>query len=225
MLARAAAGALGSLFLGLTLVVVAIAAIGVLGTRASTRLGITTASDELTTSAATGKLAQDMDAAYATGEATFLASTPARQSQLLGSLYTAILPATDTQLAYFDQLHAGDPPAEHADIEQFASEWAAVRDLLSPTDVTGHPDPRLAARLMTAYQPVNAHLNELFLKAQHDGHTRRPRWTFRGRPRAVPGGRPCRRGPAASPGDGQLAQAVDERVVLDRKLVQRDGQP
>ena len=29
----------------------------------------------------------------------------------------------------------------------------------------------------------------------------------------------------ASPGDGQLVQAVDERVVLDRKLVQRHSQP
>ena len=171
MLARAAAGALGSLCAGLTLVVVAIAAIGVLGTRASTRLGIATASDELTTSTATGKLAQDMDAAYATGEGAFLASAPARQSQLLGSLYTTILPATDTQLAYFEQLHAGDPPAEHADIERFAGQWAAVRDLLSPTDVTGHPDTMLASRLMTAYQPVNADLNRLFLKEQHDGHT------------------------------------------------------
>ncbi len=156
--------------MGLTLVVVAIAAIGVLGTRESTSLGIATASDELTTSTATGKLAQDMDAAYASGEAAFLAATPARQSQLLGSLYTTILPATDTQLAYFEQLHAGDPPAEHAGIERFVGQWTAVRDLLSPTDVTGHPDTMLAARLMTAYQPVNAYLNRLFLKEQRDGH-------------------------------------------------------
>ena len=112
-----------------------------------------------------------MDAAYATGEGAFLAAAPARQSQLLGSLYTTILPATDTQLAYFEQLHAGDPPAEHADIERFAGQWAAVRDLLSPTHVAGHPDTMLASRLMTAYQPVNAHLNRLFLKEQHDGHT------------------------------------------------------
>ena len=130
-----------------------------------------TASDELTTSTATGKLAQDMDAAYAAGEGAFLASTPARQSQLLGSLYTTILPATDAQLAYFDQLHAGDPPAEHAGIERFDSEWTAVRNLLSPADVTGHPGPLLASRLMTAYQPVNAHLNRFFLKEQRDGHT------------------------------------------------------
>ena len=170
MLARAAGSALGSLFVGLTLVVAAVAAIGVLGTLASTRLGISTSSDELTTSAATGKLAQDMDAAYATGEEAFLAATPARQSRLLSSLYTTILPATDAQLTYFEQLHANDPPAEHADVEQFTSEWAAVRDLLSPTGMTGHADATLASRLMAAYQPVNAHLNRFFLKEQRDGH-------------------------------------------------------
>ena len=203
MLARAAAGALGSLCVGFTLVVVAIAAIGVVGTRASTRLGMATASDELTTSTATGKLAQDMDAAYAAGEGAFLASTPARQSQLLGSLYTTILPATDTQLAHFDQLHAGDPPAEHAGIERFDSEWAAVRNLLSPADVTGHPGPLLASRLMTAYQPVNAHLNRFFLKEQHDGHTDQVGMsadaarTTPVRPcGGGPGSRQCRRGAA-----------------------------
>jgi type II secretory pathway pseudopilin PulG len=86
MLARAAGSALGSLLAGLTLVVAAVAVIGVLGTLAATRLGSSTASDELTTSDATGKLAQDMDAAYATGEGAFLAATAARQSRLLSSL-------------------------------------------------------------------------------------------------------------------------------------------
>jgi Diguanylate cyclase, GGDEF domain len=94
MLARAAGSALGSLFVGLTLVVAAVAAIGVLGTLAATRLGISTSSDELTTSAATGKLAQDMDAAYATGEEAFLAATPGRQSRLLSSLPSADVSVT-----------------------------------------------------------------------------------------------------------------------------------
>ena len=171
VLARAAASALGSLCIGLTLVAVAIAAIGVLGTRTATRLGNSTASDELTTSTVTGKLVQDMDAAYATGEEAFLTSAPAQQSRLLGSLYTSILPATDTQLAYFEQLHADDPPAEHADIERFASQWVAVRDLLSPANVTAHPDAALGSRLTAAYQPVSAHLGRFFLREQRDAHT------------------------------------------------------
>jgi diguanylate cyclase (GGDEF)-like protein len=147
-----------------------VAVIGILGTRASTNLGNSIASDELTTSTVTGQLARDMDAAYATGEEAFMASSPARQTQLLGLLYTSILPAADTQLSYLERLHAGDPAAEHAEIAQFARQWITVRDLLSPTSMTAHPDPALASRLAAAYQPVGAHLDRLFLKEQDDGH-------------------------------------------------------
>ena len=170
-LARAATSSLGILYAGLALVAVAVAVIGILGTRASTNLGNSIASDELTTSTATGQLARDMDAAYATGEEAFLASGTARQSQLLGLLYTSILPAADTQLSYLERLHAGDPPAEHADIEQFAGQWITVRDLLSPVNMTAHPDTALASRLAAAYQPVGAHLDRLFLKEQDAGHS------------------------------------------------------
>src|ERR1700689_1387887 len=98
-LATAATSSLGILYAGLALFAAAVAVIGILGTRASTNLGNSIASDELTTSTATGQLARDMDAAYATGEEAFLASGTARQSQLLGLLYTSILPAADTQLS------------------------------------------------------------------------------------------------------------------------------
>jgi diguanylate cyclase (GGDEF)-like protein len=147
-----------------------VAVIGILGIRASTNLGHSIASDELTTSTTTGQLARDMDAAYATGEEAFLATSPARQSRFLGLLYTSILPAADTQLSYLERLHAGDPPAEHADIAQFARQWITVRDLLSPASMTAHPDPALAAQLTAAYQPVSAYLDRLFLKEQDDGH-------------------------------------------------------
>jgi diguanylate cyclase (GGDEF)-like protein len=170
MLARAATSALGALCIGLALAVVVVAAIGLLGTRASTKLGNSIASDELTTSTATGQLARGMDTAYATGEEAFLASEPAQQSRLVSSLYTSILPATDAQLSYFERLHAGDPPAEHADIEQFVRQWIAVRDLLSPTNVRAHPDATLASRLTAAYQPVGAYLDRLFLQEQQAGH-------------------------------------------------------
>jgi diguanylate cyclase (GGDEF)-like protein len=170
-LARAATSSLGILCTGLALVAVVVAAIGILGTRASANLGNSIASDELTTSTATGQLARDMDAAYAAGEEAFLASGATRQSQLLGLLYTSILPAADTQFAYLERLHAGDPAAEHAEIEQFAGQWITVRDLLSPANMTTHPDPALAARLAAAYQPVGAHLDRLFLKEEHDGHS------------------------------------------------------
>jgi diguanylate cyclase (GGDEF)-like protein len=152
-------------------VVVAVAAIGIIGTRASTRLGNSIASDELSTSTATGQLARDTDAAYATGEQAFLASNATRQSQLLGPLYTRLLPAADAQLFYLERVHAGDPPAEHADFERFVQDWIAVRDLLSPTNVTAHPAAALASRLTAAYQLVSADLDDLFSKEQLDGHS------------------------------------------------------
>jgi diguanylate cyclase (GGDEF)-like protein len=169
VLARAAISSLGALGIGLAVVVVALAVIGITGTRASTRLGNSIASDELTTSTATGQLARDMDTAYATGEEAFLASGPVRQSQLFGSLYTRVLPAVDTQLAYIERLHANDPRHEHGDLEQFVGQWITVRNLLSPVNVTLHPAPALASRLTAAYQPVSAALDELLTQEQVNG--------------------------------------------------------
>ena len=88
-----------ALFGALALVVVAVAAIGILGTRSAARQGNTIAGDELTTAVVTGQLARDMDAAYATGEAALRAADPATRSRLLGTLYTSLLPAVDAQLS------------------------------------------------------------------------------------------------------------------------------
>jgi diguanylate cyclase (GGDEF)-like protein len=169
-LARAATSSLGVLWAGLALIVVAVAVIGILGTDASTKLGNSTANDELTTSTATGQLARDMDTAYVTGEEAFLAADPSARARLLGLLYKSILPATDVQLSYVEGLHADDPAAEHADIEQFVGQWITVRNLLSPANVPGHPATALASRLTAAYQPVGAYLDHLFLKEQQGGH-------------------------------------------------------
>jgi diguanylate cyclase (GGDEF)-like protein len=168
-LARAAASSLITLCVGLAVVVVCVAVIGVVGTRSATTLGNEAASDELTTSTATGQLARTMDNAYAIGEAAFLAPGPADRSRLLGSLYSSLLPATDTQLNALKRLHAGDPPGEQAGVERLVRQWAAVREMLSPTSVPAHPDAALAARLTTAYQPISAHLDHLLRVEQHDG--------------------------------------------------------
>src|SRR5580692_9304578 len=160
-LARAAASSLITLCVGLAVVVVCVAVIGVVGTRSATTLGNEAASDELTSSTATGQLARTMDNAYAIGEAAFLAPGPADRSRLLGSLYSSRLPATDAQLNVVERLHAGDPPGEQAGVERLVRQWAGVRELLSPTSVPAHPDAALAARLTTAYQPISAHLNHL----------------------------------------------------------------
>ncbi len=172
-LARAAIGSLLILSIGLTIVVVAVTVIGVIGTRASTRLGNSFANDELATSTATVQLTRDMDSAYTTGEEAFLTPEPAQQSRLLGLIYTGLLPSIDAELNDLGQLHAHDSPAERADMRDFTRQWAVVRTLLSPANVTAHPATSLASRLTAAYQPVSAHLDRLFLKEQRDGHSNR----------------------------------------------------
>jgi diguanylate cyclase (GGDEF)-like protein len=161
------------LCIGLAFVVVCVAVIGIEGTRSATSLGNETASDELSTSTATGQLARAMDSAYATGETAFLTPGLAERSRLLGFLYSSRLPAADAQLYSVERLHAGDPPAELAGIGRLARQWAAVRDLLSPTSVAAHPTATLAAHLATAYQPVSAHLDRLLRIEQQDGNTDR----------------------------------------------------
>jgi len=170
-LARVATSSLVALCVGLSLIVVAVAAIGILGARWSSGLGKDIAGNELATSTETGELARTMDTADTTGEQAFLSASPALRSHLLGVLYASLVPATDTQMSALVQRHAKDQPAEHADIEQLVRQWLVVRDLLSPTSVAAHPAAVLAAELATAYLPVGQHLDRLFLKEQADGHS------------------------------------------------------
>ena len=172
-LAKAAASSLIALCVGLAFAVVCVAAIGILGTRSSAKLGNDIASDELTTSTVTGQLARDMDAAYATGEAAFLASGAGERSRRFGALYTSLLPAADARLTALERLHANDPPAEYAGIERLVRQWVAVRDLLSPATVAARPAPALAARLTAAYQPLSAHLDRLLLAERRDAQADR----------------------------------------------------
>jgi len=171
-LARAATSSLVALCAALALVVVAVTAIGILGIRSATSQGNAIAGDELTTAVVTSQLARNMDAAYATGAAAARAADPAMSSRLLGSLYTSLLPAVDAQLFSLERLHAGDPPAEHADVELFIRQWTAVRNLLSPPDLTAQPAAALAARLTAAYQPASAHLDRLVLWELDDARAR-----------------------------------------------------
>src|ERR1700719_2234071 len=118
-LARAATRSLVALCIALALAVVAVAVIGILSTRSAAGLGNTIADDELTSSIVTGQLARNIDAAYATGQQAALTTQPAQRSRLLRSLYTGVLPAVDAELFSLKQLHAGDPPGEHAGLGLF----------------------------------------------------------------------------------------------------------
>ena len=150
-LARAAASSLVLLCVALALVAAAVAAIGIAGTRSAASQGNAIADDELTTAVVTGQLARDIDAAYAAGQAAVLTTDEAERARLLGTLYTSLLPAVDARLFSLERLHAGDPPAEHADMTLFIRQWTAVRDRLSPLALTSGavaagPGRRLPAR-------------------------------------------------------------------------------
>ncbi|HEX3714292.1 MAG TPA: GGDEF domain-containing protein [Trebonia sp.] len=167
-LARAAVSSLAALGIGLSLVVVAVTAIGLLGANSSATAGKGTSSDELATSTATGELTHAIDTAYADGEQAFLASAAARRAQLLTLVDTSILPAADAQLTMLEQLHAADPPAERADIGLFIRQWNSVRDILSLAELSAQPPVALPSRLTAAYQPVSAHLDRLLREEQAD---------------------------------------------------------
>ena len=139
-----------------TLLVVAVAATGILGIRSATYQGKVIAGGELDTAVVTSQVAREMDAAYAAGEAALRTADPATRSRLLGPLDTSLLPGIDAQLFSLQQLHVGDPPAELADLALFIRQWNAVRDLLSAAGLTAQPPAALADQLTAAYQPVSA---------------------------------------------------------------------
>ena len=88
-----------------TLMLAAVAAIGILGIRSAARQGNAIAGDELSTAVVTGQLARDMDVAYAAGEAAARSADPAMRSRLLGTLYTSLVPAVDGHLLSLERLH------------------------------------------------------------------------------------------------------------------------
>ena len=153
-----------------TLLVIAVAAIGILGTRSAARQGSAIAGSQLTTSVVTGQLAQDMDASYDTGKDVLQSADPAMRSRLLGMLYTSLIPMVDAHLFSLEQLHADDPPAERADIALFIRQWTVLRNLLSSPGLTAQPPAAVAGQLTAAYEPARAHLDRLVQRELDDAH-------------------------------------------------------
>jgi diguanylate cyclase (GGDEF)-like protein len=170
-LVKVANSSLAAVCAGLTLVVLAVAALGVAGIHSVTTQGNEISSDGLASTIVTGDVIRAMDTAYVTGEEALLTSDPAQRTRLLGSLYTSLLPATDEQLSTLEQMHAADPPAERADVELLGRQWTVVHDLLSPVNVTALSAAALASRLTAAYLPVGAHLDALLRREQDDGQS------------------------------------------------------
>ena len=161
--ARAATVSLIALF-G-TLLVVAVAVIGILGIRSATYHGQVIAGGELDT-------AGDQPAGPGDGRGVrrrrgrpagrrSLHQVPAprhaRHHPSPRDRRTALLAGTAARRRWH-------PPAERADLELFIRQWDAVRDLLSAPGLTAQPPAARAAladELTAAYQPVSAHLDRL----------------------------------------------------------------
>ena len=124
-----------------TFLVTAVAILGVVGIRSAEQQGNEIAREQLATSVVTGELDQDLGAAYTTGETVLRSADPAARSRLLGALYTSLVPAVDAHVFSLGQLPAIDTAADRADLALFNRQWTAVRDLLSPTDLTAQPPP------------------------------------------------------------------------------------
>ena len=181
-----------------------------------------------------------MDAAYTAGQEAVLRSTaPAERSRLLGSLYTSLLPAVDARLFALEQLHAADPPAEHADIGPVRP---AVGRGQEPAQPGGPAGPAAPAALGAAVgwppptRPVSAHLGRLFHRELDDaradhaasaGHARGPPSVIIGRrprasawPRLAPVARdpPHPPEPGARPGPGRVRRyPADRRATRTRR--------
>jgi diguanylate cyclase (GGDEF)-like protein len=155
------------------LLITAVGVVGMVTMHQATDRGNAIAGDELLTSSTTAQMGLSLNAAYVAGESALLSPDPARRSRLISELYTALLPAADADLAELVRLHADDPADELADVDTFASQWAAVRNLLAPTALqhataTTGSSSAAADGLAAAYAPVLVHQRSLIDKERLD---------------------------------------------------------
>ncbi len=133
-------------------------------------IGNQISANQLSAAGVTGALAKNVDTVYVTGEEAFLTPDRARRSRLLDSLYTSVFPSADALLSALE-LNPANGPTKRTSIGQFARQWAAVRDLFSPTNVATRPAATLASQLAATYGPVGAQLGNLLQIEQDDALT------------------------------------------------------
>jgi diguanylate cyclase (GGDEF)-like protein len=150
-----------------TLLIIAVGAIGVSGVRSSSDVSRSIVGDELATTDATSHTGRAMDRAHLEGVELFLTTDPAKAAQIERHLFDVTLPEVEADLTTLTQLHSDDSAAEQADIRAFATQWAAVRDLLTPVRTPG-PSPARAAQLDAAFAPLSAHIDSLITRETSD---------------------------------------------------------
>jgi diguanylate cyclase (GGDEF)-like protein len=139
---------------------ITVGVVGVLAVRSTAADSGTIVSDQLTTTSATSRVSRAMDSAHLQGGELFEARDPAQAASEQRNLFDRTLPQVESALVVLEQLHASDSAAEHADLQEFADEWTAVRDLLTPT-VSGGPSAARVRQLDAAYAPLSRHLDQL----------------------------------------------------------------
>ena len=155
-----------------TLLVVAVAVIGILGIQSATYQGKVIAGGELDTAVATSQLAREMDAAYATGEGALRAADPVDEVPALRhgrhqpaprDRCAALLAAAAARRRPAGR--ARRPRAVHPAVDR------RPRSAQHGGPDRASPAAALAAQLTAAYQPVSAHLDRLILKELTDART------------------------------------------------------
>ncbi len=151
------------------LATVSVGVVGIIGVSSATRAGNSISSDELATAETTAQLGQDIDSAFATGQAMLLTVDPALRTQLATTLYNQEIPAVEAGLGQLQRVHADDGSAELADVDQLDAQWVALRNLLNPANsATPVANPTLAEDLSRAFAPVKAHISRLIAREDHD---------------------------------------------------------
>ena len=143
----------------MSLAVLVVGCVGINGVRGARATDVQIARDELGTSQVTMRLSRSADTALVQGQAMLLDPRPANRARLAAQLQNSTIPVVDVAVGDLVRVHAGDAPAERADIATLADQWAAMRTVIN----VGATQPPVAAadELTSAYTPLSAHIDTL----------------------------------------------------------------
>jgi diguanylate cyclase (GGDEF)-like protein len=142
--------------------------LGMTGVDSATRAGNRISRDEMTTANVTAQLGQDIDAAYGGGQASLLTPDDGRRLILDAELTQQQIPAVEAGFGQLQRVHAGDQGGELAGITDLVQQWARVRSLLDAAAIGRTTDPRAAAVLQTAFEPLKNSIAHLIAREALD---------------------------------------------------------
>lgn len=161
-------------FIGLLLVfaiaLVGVAAAGAWGLGQTATAANKLYGDHLQTAQVTAALAQNLDDAYEIAQSLLLATTVGDRRQLTRQLFATQIPNVEVSLAELQKLHANDPSAERALVQQLVTGWGQFRALWSGDALFAFiPNPAAVdVRLRAAFEPIEPVTDDLQAIEQHD---------------------------------------------------------